>query len=263
MRGAGRVVAVVQARMGSTRLPGKTLKTVNGEPLLGLMARRLAAVKAISKVVVATTAHAGDEPIVEFCAAAGLACWRGSEDDVLDRCYQAAVHNQGDPVMRFTGDCPLVSPALCQGMVERFLAGGFDYMHTGDSVPEGLGAEIFTFAAMDRAWREATLKTDREHMTMYIFRHGELFRKGTYELPEDDSAFRVVVDEANDFQVVEAIAAHFDPAIGTVEWPEIKRFLLEHEEIRRLNAGKARFEGYQKAWAAENPAAVNPRLNVK
>lgn len=261
-RPLGKTLAVIQARMGSSRLPGKTLMTLEGLPTLEILVRRLERVNDIHQVVVATTDQPGDDPVATFCEREGIACFRGSENDVLDRFYQAAKAYDGQTLLRLTADCPFLSPRLCQDAIGFFRKHPYAYIHTGDTVPEGLGVEIFTFDALDAAWREATLRTDREHMTMFIFRHPNRFPKGAYELPENDSCFRVVLDDQDDLQALTRLANQFRHRLFEVEWPEIKEWLTHNPGIAALNAGKARFEGYQKAWAEENPGVKNPRTEA-
>ena len=150
-------VAIIQARMGSSRLPGKVLKDLGGETVLGRVVRRLRGSRQISNIVVATTTEATDEVIVAECDRLQVLCFRGSEQDVLDRYYQAAHANAAEAVVRVTSDCPLIDPKLVDETVEVFRDEHADYASNVSprTYPRGLDTEVFTFDALDRAWREA------------------------------------------------------------------------------------------------------------
>src|SRR5438034_3327579 len=219
-----RVTAIVQARMGSTRLPGKVLRTLAGRPMLARIVDRLRACPAIAKVVVATSDRDGDEPIRQLCAAQQIDCFAGSEHDVLDRFYRAAVMFQGDPLIRITADCPLVDPRLLVKLIALFQEGEYDYVGVATGAgalflgqgryPDGLDAECFTLAALERAWREATSPQDREHVTPYIWRHKELFRCGQLMSPVDCSRLRWTVDNEADFELIARIYEALDGEDG-------------------------------------------------
>src|SRR5215470_15506655 len=164
------VVAIIQARMGSTRLPGKVLLDIAGQPMLGRVISRVCRAKTIEQIVVATSTAAADDAVSAFCAERGIVCFRGSETDVLDRYYQAARLVQAKTIVRITADCPLLDPEVIDLTVSRFLEGGWDYISNVNppTFPDGLDTEVFSFAALERAWREATSVTHREHVTPYL-----------------------------------------------------------------------------------------------
>ncbi len=248
----GKIVAIVQARMGSSRLPGKVLLQVEGRPLLGILLARLARTPSIDTVAVATSTAPADDPIDAFCANLGVPCFRSSENDVLDRFYQAAKSLGGETLVRITGDCPLLSPSICHKIISQLLDNHLDYINSGPTVAEGLDCEVFTFTALERAWREATRQTDREHMTMYIYRNDDgSFHNQTFKNIPEDSAFRVVLDEERDFHVLQRVIGHFKDKLLTVEWPEIKQWLIDHPEVMEINAKIVRNEGYLKALEKE------------
>jgi len=164
------IIAIIQARMGSSRFPGKTLADLAGRPMLSRVVERVSQSRAIDKVVVATSIAVGDDPIAEFCAKEGVLCFRGSEDDVLDRFYRAAKEHGADVVVRITADCPLIDAAVIDRVVERFQSGDCDYasnvLHY--TYPDGLDTEVFSMAALAEAWREAKKPSEREHVTPYL-----------------------------------------------------------------------------------------------
>lgn len=228
-----RVVAIVQARMGSSRLPGKVLEVVVGQPLLGHLLDRLARVPQFDDVVVATTTHPQDERIVAFCQERGATYFRGSEEDVLGRYYEAAAQAQADVVVRITSDCPLMDPLVAEQVVAHFLSerSDFDYVsNTFDpSFPRGMNVEVFTFAALKRAYQEATAPEEREHVTPYIYRHPDLFRLGSFQ-------YRLTVDTSDDLQLVRQIFEALYPTHPNFSLQEIYELLRLHPEWVHINA---------------------------
>ena len=234
--------------MGSTRLPGKVLKEVMGRPLLSYQIERLKRVNKIEKIIIATTVNKEDDPIVQLCTKESIPCFRGSEEDVLDRYYQTADKFGVKHIVRITSDCPLIDPRLCDHVVEVYLESNVDFVHTGLTFAEGLDCEILSFSALERAWREASLKSEREHVTLYLHNHPELFKKITLTNKTDDSIYRVTIDEEEDFFVVKAIIeALYGKAPGLFAINEIKNFLDTHPEIFKLNANVTRNEGLLKS----------------
>src|SRR6266404_2327957 len=165
-----KTVVVVQARMGSTRFPNKVLRPVAGVPLIELLLSRLSRAKRVDQIVLATPEDVRNEPLVAHARKLGFAVYQGSEKDVLDRYYHAASVHKPDAVVRITGDCPLVDPALVDALIGDYENGGADYVSNtlAPTYPDGLDVEVFSFAALERAWKEADTAFDREHVTPYI-----------------------------------------------------------------------------------------------
>jgi spore coat polysaccharide biosynthesis protein SpsF (cytidylyltransferase family) len=164
-----RTVAIIQARMGSTRLPGKVLMDLAGEPMLVRVVNRVRRAERLDEVVVATTASPSDDPIFEGCRQRGWAVERGSEKDVLDRYYRAARAHHADVVVRITADCPFVDAGLIDQVVGAFLGGGYDYVSNvlePRTYPRGLDVEVFRFSALEKAWQEDRDPSWREHVTL-------------------------------------------------------------------------------------------------
>ena len=209
-----KVVAIVQARMGSARLPNKVMKSIGGVPMIELLLARLSAAKQIDQIVVATSVDKKNQPLAEHVERLGYLCVRGSENDVLERYLDAARQAQADVVVRITGDCPLIDPFLVDEAVSQFTQQGVDYLSniSPPTYPDGLDVEVFSIAGLERAGRETHESFDREHVTPYL-RRLELFNAGGMAHTEDLSGLRWTVDEAIDFEVVSNVFTHFAPEI--------------------------------------------------
>lgn len=208
-----KVVAIVQARMGSTRLPDKVMKRIGGVPMIELLLSRLGRALEVDEIVVATSHDPRNQQLVDHVASLGFRCFPGSEDDVLDRYYQTASAAGADTIVRITGDCPLVDPELVDEIVRAFRTSAADYLSNtvSPSYPDGLDVEVFSMAALAAAWSEAVEPFDREHVTPYLHRTAR-FRQASFSNNEDLSALRWTVDEAADFSVIESVFRHFGPS---------------------------------------------------
>lgn len=207
-----RVVAIVQARTGSTRLPGKVLLPLLGTPMLSMVMRRAARARSVDEVVVATTELSADDSIVELARREGWRYERGSETDLLDRYVQAARANDAAVVVRITSDCPLIDPVLIDEAVGAFSGAGVDYASNTlepRTYPRGLDVEVVTADALERAWREDDNPALREHATPYLYRHPERFRLLRVPGPEDHSDRRWSVDTRDDYDLVRSIFEAF------------------------------------------------------
>jgi spore coat polysaccharide biosynthesis protein SpsF len=249
-------VAIVQARLGSTRLPGKVLKPLVGRPMLWHIVDRLR--RAVENVGVATSDKDGDEPLRTFCRDASIPIFAGDENDVLDRFYRAALQFGGDPVLRITADCPFVDPELVGKLLAMYHAGQYDHIgvatgavafkHKGAHYPDGLDAECIRFSALERAHREATDKSDREHVTPYLYRVEGRFRNGMLMADEDHGPLRWTVDHAADFEVVQKVYEALWKPDKPFLMKDILGYFAAHPEVRALNEHFVGKEGYQKVW---------------
>jgi len=243
-----RTVAIIQARMGSGRCPGKVMAEVGGRPMLDHVVRRAQQATTIELVVVATSDRPSDDAIADFCAQHSISCIRGSEDDVLDRYYQASKAFDVDPIVRLTADCPLLDPAVIDSVVRTFRAGDYDYVSNAlePTYPDGLDTEVFGFGVLEKAWREASRMTEREYPTSYIFEHPTRFRLHNVRNDVDLSNLRWTVDEPKDLEFVRRIYGELgpEPSFGM---QEILDLLRRHPELATINAGIGRNEGYQRS----------------
>ena len=247
--------------MGSFRLPGKVLRPLCGKPMLWHIVERVRAVPRCEQVVVATSQSTGDDAIEEVCSGAEIPCFRGSEQDVLDRFYRAAREFEADPVIRVTGDCPLIDPGVINAVIEMFEAGSYDHVgvatgagaifQDGGRFPDGLDAECTSFGALETAFREATAAADREHVTPFIWQRGERFRLGVYKADRDYSMLRWTVDDADDFATIAEIyvALYEEGAIFGME--DVLRLLEAPPDLVTRNQHSIGTEGYREVWSPE------------
>lgn len=216
-----RVIAIVQARMGSTRLPNKVMKPIGGIPVIELLLKRLAKSKELDQIVVATSIDQNNRSLVEHVQRLDIACERGSESDVLERYVQAAEKHNADVVVRITGDCPLVDPALVDHCIREFHKQNVHYLSNTKppTFPDGLDIEVIQFSALEQALHQAEKSFDREHVTPYI-RESDAFLKTAVLNNEDLSALRWTVDDPEDFEVIKNVFKHFSPNIY-FGWEEV------------------------------------------
>lgn len=233
----GRVVAILQARMSSTRLPGKVMKSILGKPMLARQLERLRRCLSFDELVVATSSRSDDDTIAALCAAEEVACCRGSLDDVLDRFYCCATAHGGEHVVRLTGDCPLADPVLVDALVRFYLERDVDYSCNcrPPTLPDGLDAEIFTFTALETAWREAKDPFEREHVVPYVIRRPGRFRMDNWTYTEDISGLRWTVDEPEDFAFVTRVYEALYPVKPDFGFQDVLVLLKEHPELADLN----------------------------
>jgi spore coat polysaccharide biosynthesis protein SpsF (cytidylyltransferase family) len=251
-----KTVAIIQARMTSTRLPGKIMADLAGKPLLYHVVARAQKARTLDLVAVATTDRLTDDQVAQYCGTMGVPYFRGDEDDVLDRYYQAAKQFRADVVVRLTADCPLLDPTVIDKVVQVFCSDDYDYVSNTikPTYPDGLDAEVFRRAALEQAWREAHLKSEREHVTPYIWKQPNLFRLRNVENEQDLSDLRWTVDEPEDLEFVRRVYAHLgsEPSFGMMQ---VLALLRDRPEISKVNIGFERNEGYQESVHEDSPIA--------
>lgn len=245
------ILAITQARIGSTRLPEKILKTIKGETLLEIHLKRILQSRLISKLKVATTIEPDAEKIVAVANKLGVEVYKGSVNNVLDRFYQTALPEKPDWVVRLTSDCPLIDPVEIDKVIQHALDNDLDYVSNAlePTFPDGLDTEVFKFSALEKAFREAKMNSDLEHVTPFIwknssFKGGTIFSSDCVMNEKDFSGIRLTVDTLEDFLVIEKLVELLGP---NKPWLEYVRALEQHPEIQKLNAQFKRNEGYEKS----------------
>jgi len=238
------ILAILQARVSSSRLPGKVLKDILGKPMILRQVERIRRAKTLDALLVATSNDPSDDPLYATCADNGLTCFRGSLDDVLDRFYQAARGSRPEHVVRLTGDCPLTDPEVIDKVVTFGTTHDFDYASNTlkPTFPDGLDVEIMRFECLETAWREATAPAQREHVTSFIYQHPERFRLGNFTGTPDLSGLRWTVDHLRDFELAMQIYAELYPAKPDFSTQDILQLLEQKPELQNLNADYLRNE---------------------
>jgi len=246
--------------MGSSRLPGKVLKPILNKPVLWHIVNRLRNVKKINEVVVATSDQANDGQIEKFCTSENITCFRGSEDDVLDRFYKAAAFFNATTLIRITGDCPLIDPDLISQLIAYFFDNNFDYcgIAAGAGVavdgfegryPDGLDGEIFIMSALTVAWQEGQGQLYREHVTPFIWKQPDRFKLGTLKSEDKDySDLRWTLDNEEDYLLIQWIYEKLFSKKPYFNMYDVLQLLSEYPEKLEENRHFIGKEGYEKFW---------------
>ena len=257
------MLAIIQARMGSERFPGKTLSPIHGRPMLWHVVDRVRAAQRIDQLMVATSDQVPDDEIAKFCREENIVCFRGKLSDVLDRYYQAAKSCGADACVRVTADCPLIDPDVIDRVVSRFAQGDCDYVSNvlRYTYPDGLDTEVFSFPALERAWREARSPSDREHVTPYMRTRG--FRTANVESPNPvpPGEHRWTVDYPSDLEFVRAIYSELNN--GNCRFQQVLRLLARKPELKNLPASAVSNEGYYRAIYRQAHRFVAKKLELK
>jgi spore coat polysaccharide biosynthesis protein SpsF (cytidylyltransferase family) len=229
-----RSIAIIQARLGSSRLPGKVLAELAGHPMLAHVVGRAEGIDA-DEIIVATSTGRGDQAIADLCCDRGWQCFRGSEDDVLDRFYQTAREFSADVVLRLTADNPLMCPHEAARVLQHHLRAEADYTRSV-GLPLGAGIEIASFAALERAWREAKTPPEREHVMPYLYCSGR-FKIAEVAAPEElnHPELRLTVDEPEDLELMRRVYAELYRAGEFLELRNVVNFLNSNPQIAQIN----------------------------
>jgi spore coat polysaccharide biosynthesis protein SpsF len=252
-----RTVAIIQARMGSSRLPGKVLLEIAGKPMLGRVIERTHRARTLDAVIVATTGDGSDDTVAAYCAALDVPCSRGSVQDVLDRYYQAAQAQDANLIVRITADCPLIDPVLVDQAVTTLVDGGYDFVANrlpppfSRSYPIGLDVEVCTFAALEQAWREADQTFQREHVMPFLYEGISLssvhpglatgvsprgFSIAQLHSPIDYGRMRWTVDTPEDLEFVRQVYNRLGER-SDFSWIEVLELVLAEPQLMEINAG--------------------------
>jgi len=248
------VIAIIQARFGSIRLPGKILMKIQNKPILYYVLNQVQHSEKITKIIVATTKNRQDDQIVHFSNSFGVDFTRGDENDVLDRYYQCAKEFPSEIFVRITSDCPLIDPNLIDQCIDEFTKNNYDYfsnIHKKDGnswvydpsgYPMGFSVEVFSFDALQTAWINSKKLSEREHVTLYILNHPEEFRIGNMENSDDHSDIRLTLDHKEDFDLIKMVIEYF-PKNEIFNLPKIISFIENNSKLKNINSKYSFDEG--------------------
>jgi dTDP-glucose 4,6-dehydratase len=256
------ICSIIQARMDSTRLPGKVMMKIKDKPLLYYDIDQVRASKLINKVIVATTTSPHDDVIEKAVNAIGFDVYRGSENDVLDRYYQTAKKFNVDVIVRITSDCPLIDPVVIDEVIQKFLDTQCDYCSNVQppTYPDGLDVEVFSFAALERAWKEAKLMSEREHVTPYLWKNTDKFKIEKVVNDKDLNRYRLTVDQKEDFDLVALIYAKIRKR--PILLNDLMELFKKEPELIQINAKYTRNEGYAKSVKEDKLIQTHKKLFV-
>ncbi len=256
------IIGIIQARTGSTRLPQKALADLAGAPFLARVIERMRYCETLDALVLATTAEPSDDPLADLAASLGAAVYRGAVDDVLDRFTQAARMADAALIVRITADDPFKDPAVTDRAVRLWLERPAELDYVSNTLkptyPEGLDIEVFTREALERAWREARLPSEREHVTPYIWKHPDRFRVLNFEHSRDLSHLRWTVDYPADLEFARAVYARLYRPGEVFLMDDILRLLEAEPALAQINTGFQRNAGYMKSLAEDQRAREAP-----
>lgn len=240
------IVVIIQARVSSSRLPGKVLELLGGLPMFLYQIQRVAQCKKINNIVLATSDDVSDDSIVKICEDNQIDYFRGNLNDVLGRFYRAACYYKADIIVRLTADCPLSDPNLIDKMISFYLDHNYDYVSNGikRTFPDGFDVEIFNFEILEKSYNVARLQSEREHVTPYIIKHPELFKLGSYVQQRDSSKYRVTVDYPEDLQLVRQIVSKLNKKFSYLE---VISLLENNPSLVKLNESFECNEGYKQS----------------
>ena len=234
-----KIIATIEARMSSSRLPGKVLKPILGRPTLELLVERLRRAQSLNEVVVATTTNTADDSIEALTREIGVACYRGSEDDVLDRVLKAAQSVSADVIVEITGDCPLIDPHVVDRLVNCYRTNRVDYVANTlwRTFPRGLDTQVFATRTLEEVSRLTQEPADREHVSLYIYEHPERFSLHNVEsgLPEKHWHHRLTVDTPEDFTLIETIFERLYPQNPAFTLHDVIDLLEREPELTEIN----------------------------
>jgi len=240
------IVAIIQARMGASRLPGKVLFDLEGKPVLARIIERVRLSRLINKVLVATTTNSEDLKIAKLCNEMDIEVFCGSENDVLDRYFQAAQSVNAEHVVRITADCPMIDPLVIDEVICLYLKNKVDYASNilKETYPDGEDVEVFTFAALKKVWKSAILPSEREHVTPFIKKNKGLFTQANLEYKENLSSKRWTLDNLEDYEFIKLIYKNLFYKNNWFGMKDVLDFLNENPEIEKINCHIMRNEGY-------------------
>ncbi|MCR5176763.1 MAG: glycosyltransferase family protein [Anaerovibrio sp.] len=244
-----KVLAIVQARCSSSRLPGKVIKRLAGKPMIVHEIERLERSKLIDEIVLATSTDSSDDALASIVLGTGTEVFRGNLEDVLDRYYQCAERHSPEHVVRITGDCPVIDWRLIDTVIKTHIEHGNDYTNLSGDYPDGLDTEVMKFSVLKEAWEKAKMLSEREHVTLYIHNHKDDFRMERIPCDKKLGDLRWTVDEPQDFSFVEKVFSELYGDNPDFAMDDILELLDRKPELAHINSGIMRNEGLAKSLA--------------
>lgn len=235
---------IIQARMGSSRLPGKVMKKILGKPVIYYLIQRLKCIKEIDKIIIATSNKTKDSEIVKYCVKNNINYFTGSESNVLKRIYDTAKFYDVEDIVRITADCPLIDSEIISKQIINYKEKKLDYSFLGLTFAEGICADIFSFKTLENIYINANEEDDKEHITPYLHKRKNKFKVEAYENKTDDSKYRIVLDCEEDFKLIETLINNLYKKDNYFTTIDIKEFLFNNPEVFKLNSGIIRNESY-------------------
>ena len=241
------IVAIIQARMSSSRLRGKVMLPLAGQPVIHHVVSRIQRSRKISQVVVATTFDERDNIIDEWCFVNKVQCYRGNMNDLLDRYYQCAKLFSADAILRITADCPLIDCETVDEVIEGFFSDDYALYSLQGEFPDGLDCEVFSFNALERAWREAKLPSEREHVGPYIKNNPNVFKVGGLRKFTGMSNIRLTLDEPEDYEFLTRLFSELSDKQKPISLQDVVALLAARPDLQLLNSHIVRNQGYQES----------------
>lgn len=245
-----KIIAIIEARMTSTRLPGKVMRKICGKSVLELLVERLKRSKLIQEIVIATTLNKSEDIIVHLCRRLKIRCYRGSENDVLKRVLEAALTNKADIIVEITGDCPLVEPTVVDECIRKFLTGKYNYVSTGcleTTFPNGLSVQVFPTKVLAEVNALTNNPIDHEHVSLYIYKHPERYRLGNVKARGDLywPELAITLDTPADFKLIKIIFEKLYPDNNEFTAYDVIHFLKKNLKLTKFNEDKKRLYNYE------------------
>tara|TARA_Y100000741_G_scaffold307594_1_gene250443 strand:+ start:178 stop:945 length:768 start_codon:yes stop_codon:yes gene_type:complete len=253
------IAGIIQARIGSTRLKGKILADINGEPMLYRVYKQIENCKFLNKVIIATTFLEEDNETVKFLEKNNIEYFRGEPTNVLDRYFECAKKINADIVVRMTADNPLIDPDVIDRVIQHYTENDFDYVANNNprTYPYGMDVEVFSFNALEKAWLKSTLPSEKEHVTGYII-NNEIFKKDNVSLEEDFSNIRITVDRTRDLELIREIYSRIKDR--PILFEHILRLFEDNSELFKINQKYKKDEGYLKSLEEDKEFLNNNNL---
>ena len=244
-----KITVIIEARTGSSRLRNKVVAEIEGKPMIFYVIDRVKQIKSVEQIILATTQEKNDKILIEIAKQNSIGIFTGDSIDVLNRDYQCALQNNADPIIRITGDCPLIDPDIVEEMLEFYLKNNYDYISNriNPKYPDGLDVEIYSFKTLQMVEQNAKWSSERELVTTYITKNPKIFKIFSYENQEDLSGHRWTVDEQNDLEFVRKIYSIMKPKTN-FSMNEIIEILVKNPELLKINSGIMRNEGHLKLY---------------